>query len=136
MPDAPPATWCDEPAPALLLEGIRQFNDGEYFTQHETLEILWRDEPRAVRSLYQGILQIGVALYHVQRGNHHGAVQMLTRGSMHLRPFAPQCQGVNVQALLDAAASALSAVEALGPTRLHEFDWATAPRVLLTPIAQ
>jgi hypothetical protein len=48
-----------------------------------------------------------------------------------LRPFAPRCQGVDIEALLDAAARALSTVEALGPSRLYEFDWALAPRVTL-----
>ena len=56
---------------------------------------------------------------------------MLTRGSMYLKPFAPTCQGVDVDALLEAAARALSAVEALGPGRLHDFDWDLAPRVTL-----
>ena len=120
---------CDEPAPALLREGIEQFNRGEYFEQHETLEILWRDERRGIRRLYQGILQIGVAFHHVRRGNHHGAVYMLTRGSMYLRPFAPVCQGVDVAALLAEAARALEAVETLGPGRLQEFDWTLVPRV-------
>ena len=122
---------CDEPPPPLLLEGIAQFNRGEYFEQHETLERLWRAETRPVRRLYQGILQIGVAFHHLTRRNYHGVVYMLTRGSMYLRPFAPECQGVDVVALLDAAALALRTVEALGPTRLHEFDWKLAPRVRL-----
>ena len=72
-------TWCHEPAPRLLLRGIEQFNRGDYFEQHETLEELWNAESRKVRRLYQGILQIGVAMHHVKRGNHHGAVYMLTR---------------------------------------------------------
>jgi predicted metal-dependent hydrolase len=124
-------TGCEEPAPRLLLEGIAQFNRGEYFKQHETLEELWRTEARPIRRLYQGILQIGVALYHVQRRNYHGAVYMLTRGATYLRPFAPVCQGVDVQALVDAAASTLRTVEALGPERLRDFDWRSAPRVRL-----
>lgn len=121
--------WCDEPPPPLLLEGIAQFNRGEYFEQHETLERLWRVEARPVRRLYQGILQIGVAFHHLTRRNYHGVVYMLMRGSMYLRPFAPRCQGVDVRALLEASALALSTVEELGPTRLDEFDWGLAPRV-------
>lgn len=124
-------TGCDEPPPPQLVEAIAQFNRREYFEQHETLEALWRAESRPVRRLYQGILQIGVALYHIERRNHHGAVYMLTRGPKYLKPFVPICQGVDVQALLDAAAATLRAVEALGPARLHEFDWASAPRVHL-----
>jgi predicted metal-dependent hydrolase len=122
---------CEEAPPSLLLEGIAQFNRGEYFEQHETLEALWRAEAREVRRLYQGILQIGVAFHHLQRGNHHGTVYMLTRGAMYLRSFPTPCQGVDVAGLLAAAARALAAVEALGPGRLAEFDWRLAPRVSL-----
>ena len=122
---------CREPAPALLLEGIAQFNRGEYFEQHETLELLWRAERRDVRRLYQGILQIGVAFLHLQRLNHHGAVYMLTRGSQYLAPFAPRCQGIDVEALLGAATAALAEVQRLGQDRLAEFDWRLAARVHL-----
>ncbi len=125
--------WCREPPPALLLEGIAQFNRGEYFEQHETLERLWRAEPRELRRLYQGVLQIGVAFHHLRRLNHHGTVYMLTRGSMHLAPFAPACQRVDVASLLTAAAAALRQVLDLGPDRLNAFDWRLAPRVRLNP---
>lgn len=124
---------CSEPPPPLLLEGIAQFNRGEYFEQHETLETLWRAERREVRRLYQGILQVGVAFHHLRRLNHHGTVYMLGRGSMYLRRFPSVCQGVDVAALLAAAERALHEVERLGPDRLQEFDWRLAPRVELAP---
>lgn len=120
---------CDEAPPALLLEGIAQFNRGEYFEQHETLERLWRAEPREIRRFYQGILQIGVAFHHLRRLNHHGAMYMLGRGSEYLAAFAPRCQSVDVEALLDASALALAEVERLGPDRLGEFDWRLAPMI-------
>src|SRR5882672_1791192 len=104
-------TACNEPAPSSLLEGIAQFNRGEYFEQHETLELLWRAERRDVRLLYQGILQIGVAFHHLRRRNHHGTVYMLTRGARYLAPFAPRCQSVDVRQLLTDAAIALAEVE-------------------------
>ena len=122
---------CDEPPPPALMEGIAQFNRGEFFEQHETLERLWRAEPRDIRYLYQGILQIGVAFHHLRRLNHHGTVYMLTRGQGYLAPFAPRCQRVDVRALLDDAAAALREVERLGPARLAEFDWTLAPKVRL-----
>ena len=122
---------CDDPPPPALLEAIAQFNRGEFFEQHETLELLWRAERRDIRFLYQGILQIGVAFHHLRKLNHHGTVYMLTRGPRYLAPFAPRCQGVDVQRLLDDAAAALREVERLGPTRLDEFDWRLAVRVHL-----
>lgn len=120
---------CEESPPPQLIEGIAQFNRGEYFEQHETLELLWRAESRDIRYLYQGILQIGVAFHHLRKRNHHGTVYMLTRGARYLAPFAPRCQRVDVQHLLDAAAAALREVERLGPDRLDEFDWTLAPTV-------
>ena len=122
---------CDEPPPPELLEGIAQFNRGEFFEQHETLELLWRAERGDIRYLYQGILQIGVAFHHLRRLNHHGTVYMLTRGPGYLAPFAPRCQSVDVAALLRDAAAALRDVERLGPSRLAEFDWTLAPTVHL-----
>lgn len=122
---------CDELPPPQLLEGIEQFNRGEFFEQHETLELLWRAERRDIRYLYQGILQIGVAFYQLRRLNHHGTVYLLTRGPRYLAPFAPRCQRVDVQALLDDAAAALREVERLGPTRLAEFDRSLVPKVRL-----
>jgi predicted metal-dependent hydrolase len=124
-------TPCDEPPPPLLLEGIEQFNRGEYFEQHETLELLWRAETREVRRLYQGILQIGVAFHHLRRLNYHGVIYMLTRGPRYLAPFAPRCQHVDVNRLLEAAGAARGEVERLGPARLAEFDWGLAPKVYL-----
>lgn len=124
--------WCAEPPPPPLLAGVDQFNRGLFFEQHETLEDLWRAETREVRRLYQGILQIGVAMYHVGRRNHHGAVYMLTRGPAYLQPFSPVCQTVDVADLLAQAARIRAEVERLGPAGLERFDWALAPRVRLT----
>lgn len=124
---------CDEPPPPLLLEGIAQFNRGEYFEQHETLEELWRAERREIRYLYQGILQIGVAFHHLRRRNYHGTVYMLTRGTRYLAPFSPRCQGVEVEKLVADATAALRHVEDLGSDRLAEFDWRLVPRVHLHP---
>src|SRR5215204_4892674 len=122
---------CAEPPPPQLVEAIAQFNRGEFFEQHETLELLWRAERRDIRYLYQGILQIGVAFHHLRRLNHHGTVYMLTRGSRYLAPFAPRCQRVDVEALLRDAGAALREVERLGPSRLDEFDWRLVPTVRL-----
>ena len=122
---------CEEPPPRELVDGIEQFNRGEFFEQHETLELLWRAERREIRYLYQGILQIGVGFHHWRRGNFHGAAVLLEEGIDHLRPFAPSCQGVDVAALLDDAAAALREVERLGPDRLEEFDWRLVPQVRL-----
>jgi predicted metal-dependent hydrolase len=123
---------CGEPPQALLREGIAQFNRGEFFAQHETLETLWRAETDDVRYLYQGILLIGVAMYHLTtRHNYRGALVKLETALRLLQWFRPACQGVDVDALIADATRARDALIALGPSRLAAFDPALIPRVRL-----
>jgi len=123
---------CGEPAPRALRTGIAEFNAGEFFEQHETLETLWRDTRAPVRGLYHGILQIGVGFHHWRNGNHHGATVLLDEGIERVRPFAPSCQGVDVDALIRDASAARETLARLGPERMEEFDFASAPRVRMT----
>jgi predicted metal-dependent hydrolase len=122
---------CGEPPPAELVRAIEEFNRGEYFEQHETLETLWRATQTPVRDLYHGILQIGVGFHHLRRGNHHGASVLMAEGLDKLRAFAPACQSVDVAGLVADATRARDRVMALGPERLAEFDWSLAPKIVL-----
>ena len=123
---------CDDPPPEALRRGIEQFNAGEFFEQHETIETLWRETRAPVRDLYHGILQIGVGFHHWRNGNFHGATTLLGEGIARLVPFAPTCQGVEVAALIADARAAWEELLRLGPERMAEFDLARAPRVTLT----
>jgi uncharacterized protein len=125
------ADLCGGPAPELMLRGIEQFNRGEFFEQHETLEILWRAEADDVRYLYQGILLVGVGLYHVRRGNLRGAIAKLETAVRFLQWFTPACQRVDVATLIADATRARDTIKTLGPTRLADFDWSNAPQVHL-----
>jgi uncharacterized protein len=120
---------CADQPPAALLRGIEQFNAGEFFEQHETLEILWRETSAPVRGLYHGILQVGVGLHHWRRQNYHGAAVLLEEGIERLRPFAPSCQTVDVAALIADATAARARLLALGAERMSDYDFGLAPRV-------
>lgn len=129
----PPArsARCGESPPPELLAGIAQFNAGEYWECHETLEGIWRVEPDPIRYLYQGILQVGVGFYHLRRGNYRGAVNKLAGGLAYLAPSEPACLGVDVRRLRAEAGAVLAALHALGPARLADFDARDLPRVRL-----
>ncbi len=128
-PDEPARARCSDPPPNALVRGIEEFNAGEFFEQHETLELLWRDTTAPVRSLYHGILQVGVGFHHWRRGNFHGASVLLEEGIDRLRPFTPTCQTVDVAALIADATGAREKLLALGRERMGEFDLEKAPRV-------
>jgi len=91
---------CTQPPSPTLRAAVRQFNDGDYFVCHETLEELWLDAQEPLRSLYQGVLQIGVGLLHLERGNENGARTLLERGSQLIAPLAPRCLHLELDALL------------------------------------
>jgi hypothetical protein len=120
---------CLQPCPPGLLQGIAEFNRGDFYQCHDTLEELWAAEPQPIRHLYQGILQIGVAFYHLKAQRYRAVVTLLTSGSSYLEPFAPICLGVDVARLLDGAARCMHHVEQLGPEGLNTFDWSLVPRI-------
>ncbi len=80
---------CIKKPPPKILEGIRQFNRGDYYDCHETLEEIWMHEHGEIRDFYKGILQIGVAIYHAKRSNLKGAIRLVSSGMDLLSPFAP-----------------------------------------------
>ena len=120
---------CAELPPPLVLKGIEEFNRGEFFEQHETLETAWRAEPRPVRELYQGILQVGLACYQIGHGNWPGAQKMFGRGLTRLRQFAPECLGIEVARLIADAEHVRDEAQRLGPGRLHELDRTLFPKI-------
>ena len=125
------STRCTEPPPPLLVAGIDQFNAGEFWECHETLETIWRVEPDHIRYLYQGILQVGVGFYHLRRGNWRGAVNKLRSGLDYLAPSAPICLGVRVAQLRTEAGAILAQLETLGPGRIGEVATDALPRISL-----
>jgi hypothetical protein len=132
--DEPARARCDESAPPELIHGIEQFNAGEFFEQHETLELLWRDTRAPIRGLYHGILQVGVGFHHWRNGNFHGASTLLEEGIERLRAFAPRCQGVDVNALIADAIAARDRLIAAGAEGMRSVDiTAVAPRIRFTP---
>jgi uncharacterized protein len=120
---------CLEGPSSELQRAIDEFNRGQFFGCHGALEQLWMAELRPIRGLYQGMLQISVALYHLQAARYRPAITLLRRGSGYLRPFGPVCLGVEVGLLVAAAGRCLAELVRLGPDGLHGFDWSLAPKI-------
>ena len=118
-----------ESLPDLALKGIEEFNKGEFYACHESLEEAWMQEPRRVRFLYQGILQVGVGFYHQQNGNWRGATGLLRNGTARLREFEPETLGIDVARLVRECERCLHELEELGRERVGEFDRSRVPKV-------
>lgn len=99
-------------------QGIRQFNAGEFYACHDTLEAIWMIAPTQEKPFYQGILQLAVALYHLGNHNWRGSAILLGEGIRRLEPFEPSYGDINVSALLDCASLWLETLQTLGPEKV------------------
>lgn len=126
---APPRDPCAEKLHPRAIEGLRLFNASEYFEAHEALELAWRQERGPIRELYRGILQVGVAYYHILRNNYRGACKMLQRCRPWLAPFPDRCRGINVEKLRRDSQAVEAELVRLGAERLSSLN-----RALLRPV--
>jgi hypothetical protein len=118
----PDLSVCDSGIPAGIRKGIDQFNNRAFYRCHDSIELVWVDEPGDIRLMYQGLLQISVAFYHVQKGNKRGAIKMMARGTGKLLPFLPVCQGIDLQGLLADVERCEEALQDLSPEGMAGFE--------------
>jgi predicted metal-dependent hydrolase/CheY-like chemotaxis protein len=118
---------CELELPPRARLGIEKFNAGEYYAQHDLLEAQWMAEIRPIRDLYRAILQVGVAYYHITRGNYRGAHKMLLRSVQWLAILPDVCQGVDIRQLREDSAQVRAALETLP-------DGASFDLTLLRPV--
>ena len=116
------ACQCRQPLPDLAIEGLRAFNRGEFYRQHDLFEAQWVNTAGPVRDLYRGILQVGVAYYQIEGGNYRGALKMLQRSVQWLSWLPDRCQGIDVEGLRRDSKSVRAELQRLGPERLEELD--------------
>ncbi|MBN3921630.1 DUF309 domain-containing protein [Nostoc sp. NMS4] len=126
-----------ETIPQEFWQGIEQFNSGQFYACHDTLEALWIEAGEPEKTFYQGILQIAVALYHLENRNWRGAVILLGEGSNRLRRYPSSYSGVDVDELLSQSAVLLTTLQQIGPDLITSGDLGenqvlSLPRIVLT----
>ena len=114
---------------STLAQAIEEFNTHRFFECHETLEDIWRAEPRPLRQFYKGVIQVAAGFHHLGRNNWKGTVNKLDSGTRYLEPFRPRYLGVDVQRLIDEARSCRSTIVELGRERIAEFDRSHIPTI-------
>ncbi|MFN7715881.1 MAG: DUF309 domain-containing protein [Pseudanabaenaceae cyanobacterium] len=117
---------------------IEQFNSGDYYACHDTLEEIWHGAWQEDRGFYQGILQVAVGLYHLQNRNWRGAMILLGEGISRLPDYEPSYQGVMVTPLRDEAVAILAQVQQTyrqGEPALDLYlGRVVMPQIILAPV--
>ena len=99
-----------QPPPALRL-AVTEFNEGQYWQCHETLEEIWMSEEYPLRLFYHGLIKAAVGLLHLERNNLSGARLKLKDAERTLAPFIPGMMGLDVADLLAGIKQRLTLID-------------------------
>lgn len=86
----------------LYLQGIRYFNECDFFEAHEVWEELWSDHQGPARKFYQGLIQVAVCLHHFGNGNTRGARKLYHSSRNYLQAYEPHYLGLDLAQFLQA----------------------------------
>lgn len=86
--------------PPEFWHGVEQFNQEDFYGCHDTLEEIWLEASEPERSLYQGILQVAVGIYHLGNQNRRGAILLLGEGMKRLSAYSPEYAGLDIRQFL------------------------------------
>lgn len=117
----------DTEIPEEFWQGVDQFNGGEFYTCHDTLEAIWIEAPTFEKKFYQGILQIAVGLHHLGNHNWRGAVILMGEGLNRLGEYQPEYNGINVEQLIEDAADLLHEIQTVGADRVDQIVLTASP---------
>ena len=68
-----------------LQEAIDLFNNQKWYEAHDAFEDIWNDLVGDERQIVQGILQVSVSQFHLNKGNLNGAMILLGEGLGRIR---------------------------------------------------
>ncbi len=85
--------------PADLVAGMEHFNRGDYFEAHEAWEQTWYGTEGEESRFLKGLIQVAVALYHLESGNLKGARKVMGTALDYLKEFPSVRSGVDLDDL-------------------------------------
>jgi predicted metal-dependent hydrolase len=82
--------------PEQYREGLRLFNQEEFFECHDVLEELWSEAIGADRKFIQGLIQASIALFHFGNDNFGGAKKLYLSARKNLDPYGEEFMGIEL----------------------------------------
>lgn len=102
-------------------QGIKEFNQQQFYACHDTLEAIWVEAPEVDKRFYQGVLQVAVGCYHLSNDNLRGAIILLGEAVRRLCDYQPDYEGIDVEVLLGQANDLLLALQQLETGQGKDF---------------
>jgi uncharacterized protein len=118
--------------PEEMARGVVLFEAGLYFACHEYFETLWGRTGDEASDFYQGLIQVAVAMRHLESHNVHGAVTLLRNGLRRLQRYPANYKGLTLARFLAEVVSLLHHLHTLPHATQYQFDPAQVPRLLVS----
>jgi hypothetical protein len=118
----------------LYLNGIRLFNEQEFFEAHETWEDVWHMAYGLKHEFYQGMIQCAVALEHYRRSNPRGVLSLWASYQKKFRHIPERFMGLDVRKFLAAMDAVLKPIITANPLPERgeiELDPSAPPKIEL-----
>jgi uncharacterized protein len=116
------ASLCSSPLHPEAVNGLRLFNQKQFYQAHEAFETAWRAEPGPIRELYRAILQIGAGYYQIQRRKYEGGIAFFTSCRKWINPYPDTCRGINIAKLRHDYQAVEVELLRLGPQQIASFN--------------
>ena len=82
------------------VEGLRLFNEEDFFECHEVFEELWSESKGDDKRFLQGLIQAAVALFHFGNENFGGAKKLYNAAHEKLRNLGDEYMGIALSRFL------------------------------------
>jgi predicted metal-dependent hydrolase len=86
--------------PEQYREGLRLFNEEEFYECHDVLEELWAQTQGEEKKFLQGLIQASVALFHFGNENFGGAKKLYHSSRKYLEPYGKEYMGLQLDRFL------------------------------------
>ena len=103
-----------------LQEAIDLFNNQKWYEAHDAFEDIWNDLVGDERQIVQGILQVSVSQFHLNKGNLNGAMILLGEGLGRIRNKVSEDLEIDLISLCYSLESLLNKLHTKAP--LNQSD--------------
>ena len=103
-----------------LQDAVDLFNSQKWYEAHDAFEDIWNDLIGDERQIVQGILQVSVSQFHLNKGNVNGAMILLGEGLGRIKSRSSEDLGIDLLSLCTNLESLLNKLHANVP--LNESD--------------
>ena len=110
-----------------LKEAIDLFNNQKWYEAHDAFEDIWNDLVGEERQIVQGILQVSVSQFHLNKGNLNGAMILLGEGLGRIRNRVSEDLEIDLILLCSSLESLLNKLHTKIP--LNQSDVPTLKKI-------